>query len=112
MTLSEAVAEFEVLFEGVTHDERSQERKDVLVTWSGGQRQWGETATALYATEEDAISRWLETAKSVVSGGSLHWVTRPELLKFQITIADRIGQHRAVNGRFAVKSQFVVKIND
>lgn len=126
MLLSDAIAEFQSLFASVVVREKQQEDKDVPVTWSGGQRKSSETSAALYATKDLALEAWLNTAKSYasvfnfveVSGSGksrtqksavLEWVLKPELLEYQITIADRFGQHRLVNNRFAVKSQFVVK---
>lgn len=119
MLLSDAVNEFQSLFASVSTREKQQEDKGVLVTWSGGQRKSSETSAALYATKDLALEAWLVTARSYVWPDEtvamrlrrpvLEWVLKPELLEYQITIADRFGQHRLVNNRFAVKSQFVVK---
>lgn len=111
MLLSDAINEFQSMFASVSTREKQQEDKDVLVTWSGGQRKSSETSAALYATKDLALEAWLNVARSFATDRKavLEWVLKPELLEYQITIADRHGQHRLVNNRFAVKSQFVVK---
>ena len=111
MTLAEAVEKFQTEFESVSSRERQQESKDFDMVWSGGVRKWDETSAALYATKDAAVTEWLRTANSIVhtDANVLEWVLKPELLEFQITIADRQGRHRTVNNRFAVKSQFIVK---
>lgn len=111
MLLPGAQSEFESLFESVTSRKEQQVTKDLPVVWSGGQRAFEDTSAALYATKDLAIIEWLNTARSFATDRTavLEWVLKPELHEFQITIADRHGQHRVVSGRFAVKSQFVVK---
>lgn len=107
MTFEEAQKSFESKFSDVTHDEKQYGDKGLTVCWSGGTRTWEETSPALYATKEMAINMWLAEAEATkVEGTKLHWVLRPELLEYQITIADKMGRHRSVNNRFAVKSQF------
>ena len=111
MVLSDVVKEFESTFASTSSRERQQESKDFDMVWSGGVRKWDETSAALYATKDAAIEEWLRTANSIAHStiNVLEWVLKPELLEFQITIADRQGRHRTVNNRFAVKSQFIVK---
>ena len=113
MTLADAVEQFVSMFpeDTPTVDPKQQETKDLPVCWSGGTRAWDVAASpfALYATRDAAVAEWLSTAKSVVEGEQLHWVLKPVLLEFQVTIADSQGRHRAVGNRFAVKSQFTTK---
>ena len=109
MTLSDAVAQFESRFASVSSGVTQQYDPSLPVTWSGGRRDFPQPAWALYSTKDDAILAWLDTAVTFFHGGSLKWVVRPELLEFMITIADKNGAHRAVNNRFAVKSQFVTE---
>lgn len=111
MILSAAQSEFEALFSGAVV---VPEDKDLLVTWSGGQRRPSDTSAALYATQDLAIEAWLVTARSFVPTPKtvLEWVLKPELHEFQITVADRRGMHRLVANRYAVKSQFKVRVDD
>lgn len=106
MTLPDTIKEFEALFESVSSDPKQQFDRAIPVLWSGGPRSFDEVSPALYASKDTAITEWLAAAKSVKEGPVLKWVVKPELLEFQVTIADRLGRHRAVNNRFAVKSQF------
>ena len=106
MTLMQAILDFEQSFPEVTSDVRQQFDPSLPVLWSGGRRAFTDPAWALYANKDDAIVEWLAAAKSVSKGSKLKWVVRPELMEFMITIADKNGAHRAVNNRFAVKSQF------
>ena len=106
MTLSDAIEKFESKFDTVEADVKNQDDKELCVYWSGGKRSWSETSAALYATKEMAVEMWLDTVLSYVEGNTLKWVLKPELLEYQITIADKKGMHRAVGNRFAVKSQF------
>lgn len=106
MTLDDAVKDFESGFSAVSSGVTQQFDPALPVLWSGGPRAFNETSWALYAAKDSAIVDWLDAAKSVSDGNTLKWVVRPELMEFQITIADRLGRHRAVNNRFAVKSQF------
>lgn len=112
MTLSDAVALFEVGFASVTSDLKQQYDPAKPVLWSGGPRAFLETSPCLYAMRDAAVIEWLEAAKSVSEGSKLHWIVKPELMEFQITIADNLGRHRAVNNRFAVKSQFTTEGNN
>lgn len=106
MILSDAITEFESGFSSVVSDEKQQFDPAKPVLWSGGPRGFLDTSWALYAMKDAAVAEWFEAAKSVTEGSKLRWIVRPELLEFQITIADKLGRHRAVNNRFAVKSQF------
>ena len=108
MTLSEAVACFEAAFDAVSSDDKAQFVKDLPVQWSGGEKAFGEPAWALYSTTKDAIDAWANAVYGL-HGKSLKWIVRPELMEFQITIADKIGRHRAVSNRFAVRSQFTME---
>jgi hypothetical protein len=109
MTLTEAIALFEAKFSSVTTDDKAQYSKDHPVCWSGGIRSFSDSAWALYATRDAAILDWLDAALSMAESGTLRWLVRPELMEYIITISDQKGQHRVVNNRFAVKSQFVVQ---
>lgn len=110
MTLDDAVKEFQSLFSHVESGVTQQFDPKLPVQWSGGLRAFDQTSWALYALQDDAILAWLKFAKKSIPGSRrLKWIVRPELMEFQITIADRIGRHRAVNNRFAVKSQFVTE---
>ena len=110
MTLDDAIKQFEARFQSVTSGDRQLGDKELPVVWSGGVRTWAETSAALYASQETAILEWLRAAEDMLTGlkfpATLNWALKPELLEFQITIADRQGRHRQVNNRFAVKSQF------
>lgn len=106
MTLPDAILDFEQSFSAVSSSLTQQFDPSIPVLWSGGPRAFTETATALYAMRDAAVVNWLDAAKSVKEGSKLKWIVRPELLEFQITIADKNGSHRAVSNRFAVKSQF------
>ncbi len=106
MTLSDAIQSFESGFSSVSSDQKAQFDPAIPVLWSGGPRAFNETATCLYAMRDAAIQEWFDAAVSLKEGSKLKWIVRPELLEFQITIADKNGAHRAVSNRFAVKSQF------
>lgn len=114
MLLPTAAKEFESLFKSVSARTAQQLDKDLPVLWSGGQRRFEDTPAALYATQDLAIEAWLTAARSFATDRTavLEWVLKPELHEFQITIAGKHGEHRLVNNRFAVKSQFVVKEAD
>lgn len=106
MTLDQATKDFESSFSAITSAEKQQYERAFPILWSGGPRAFEEPSWALYASKDAAIVEWFEAAKSVVEGSNLKWLVKPELLEFQITIADKNGSHRVVNNRFAVKSQF------
>lgn len=112
MILADAQSKFESKFEEVTADDKQQGDKDLPVFWSGGKRGWEEPSAALYATKEMAVINWLDTVMSYAEGGNLKWILKPELIEYQITIADKLGRHRSVNNRFAVKSQFKMGAKD
>lgn len=63
----------------------------------------------LYLDKELAVKEWLATAKTMVTGTKLVWVAKPELVRFQITMADNKRGHRIVSDRWAVRSKFVVE---
>lgn len=116
--LEEAVQTFEKLFLGVKY--RAEHSKDIPICWSGGlTKDINAQPPVLYSDPEHAISSWRTWAmaawnEKIGEQGSaqprpvLEWTQRPELIEYQITIADKIGRHRMVNNRWAVKSQFQV----
>lgn len=106
MTLDDAVKDFESRFKSVSTDVKQQYDRTIPVLWSGGPRAFEEGSWALFAAKDAAVAEWLEAAKSIIEGSVLKWIVKPEILEFQITIADKIGRHRSVSNRFAVKSQF------
>lgn len=108
MTLDEAVNEFSSLFTSVVDGKPS---KEVIQICSGGVCPHGDVAPALFSNEERAIKAWLETAKANVPPGSteLEWVSNPELVKYQITMADMRQRHRVAGDRFTVKAQFLAR---
>src|SRR5579859_5900665 len=109
MTLEDAVKDFESEFASVRF---KPEHSQVPITWSGGVTGLTDPPPVLYSDPEHAISSWRGWASSPDFGPSrptkkvLVWVQSPELIEYQITIADRIGRHRMVNNRWAVRSQF------
>lgn len=116
MTLDAAIKEFEALFASVRS---APADTPISVIWSGGQRTADETAPALYATRDMALEAWVSTARSwacvdldlegtPLSAATLEWVLKPELIAYQITMADLKQRHRVVADRYAVKSQFRV----
>lgn len=107
MTLDEAVKELTADLSIV----EGKPSKEVIQVCSGGVCAQGDVAPALFSDEERAIKAWLETAKNKVPPDSkeLEWVSKPELVKYQITMADMKQRHRIAGDRFAVKSQFIVR---
>lgn len=107
MKLVEAIKEFESFFPNI---KAGEENKDLPKVCSGGLCGLGEVYPALYSSEERAIKSWLEVARANVPSKSttLEWLSKPELIKYQITMADMKRGHRLVSDRFVVKSQFMV----
>lgn len=115
MTLSAATKSFESVFKHVrygTEDTKS------LYQCSGGEIKSDGIQPALYATEELAVEAWGAMAKTWLEsridifedqGQTLEWGLQPELLDFQMTMADRHGAHRLVTKRYAVRSQMRMK---
>lgn len=113
MTLDEAVHDFSTLFKGAKY--HPAHSKEVPIIWSGGlTKDTNDYPPVLYSDKEYAISSWKTWAMAAwnekVDQGDLvlEWYQRPELIEYSITIADKLGRHRAVNNRWAVKSQFKV----
>lgn len=114
MSLDQAVRDFESKFAEVRT--RVEHSKDIPITWSGGLTGLTGDPPVLYADPDHAISSWKTWAMAAWNDGlskdkmnpSLEWTQRPELIEYQITIADKLGRHRAVHNRWAVKSQFQV----
>ncbi len=115
MTLDAATKDFESLFFAVkTRDDLSK----IMLVWSGGLTEFEAYSypPVLYSDQEHAISAWRpwamaarnEKFKTGEDKLVLEWFQRPELVEYQITIADKRGMHRAVKNRWAVKSQFQV----
>ena len=53
---------------------------------------------------------WLETALLAAKGAkTLRWAVTPELIKFQITMANLKSMHRVVNDRYTVRAKFMVE---
>ena len=112
-----AVAGFEKLFVKVC--KRDEHSKDIPICWSGGLTDISGQPPVLYSDPDHAVSSWKTWATAAWNdklreqdGATvppvLEWVQRPELIEYQITIADKLGRHRMVNNRWAVKSQFEV----
>lgn len=112
MNLNEAIHNFESKFEGrVVPATSIDETPDLPRVCSGGVIDKNELLPALYSSADLAIEAWLEQATSHAgyARAKLEWVLKPELLEFQITMADRLQRQRLVANRFAVKSQFKVE---
>lgn len=111
MTLDDAVKEFQALFDVV---EVGKPDKTLPIVCSGGMCSQEQPAPALFSEEERAITAWLETARKEVPLGSkkLEWLRKPEVIKYQITMADIRQRHRVAGDRFTVKSQFVARPKD
>lgn len=115
--LESAVSSFEKLFKSTRL--RAEHSKDIPLCWSGGLTNLSAQPPVLYSDPDHAISSWRTWAMSAYNEHLeqtspapslvLEWVQRPELIEYQITIADKIGRHRMVNNRWAVKSQFQVE---
>jgi len=105
MKLPAAVADFESLFSDVS---KSSERSQIDLVCSGGVVSHDSVMPALYSSAERAVVSWLSAATSQKppEHAKLEWFHYPELIEYQITIADRLQQHRLVGNRFAVKSQY------
>lgn len=112
MTLSEAIQSFEDNFEYVAYLQKLDEDPKLPLVCSGGVLEdvLG-VLPALYSSEELAAEAWSWTCHSMVEGSEnvLEWHYYPELVEFQMTMADRNGAHRLVTKRYAVKSQFKVE---
>lgn len=116
MTLDAVVKDFELLFFEVKT--RPEHNKDILLVWSGGLTPFEPLPypPVLYSDQEHAISAWRPWAQAArnekfKTGEDkliLEWFQRPELIEYQVTIADKHGMHRMVKNRWAVKSQFQV----
>lgn len=108
MTLAEAIAHFSSQFTTVVPAVSKEQTMDLFCVCSGGITNDKDILPALYSSQELAIDAWLESAifHAGYSRDKLEWIWKPELLEFQITIADRLQQQRLVANRFAVKSQF------
>lgn len=107
MTLLAAIDQFERSFTRVRT--RAAHDKTVPILWSGGLADFDKAAPVLYPSSELAVKYWLETAMASTNCFViLEWLQRPELMEFQITVADKIGRHRMVDNKFSVKSQFTV----
>lgn len=112
MTLDEAIRNLESKFEGrVAPATSTDEAPDLPRVCSGGVIDKDELFPALYSSKELAVEAWFEQATSHVgyARAKLQWVLKPELMEFQITMADRLQRQRLVANRFAVKSQFKVE---
>ena len=114
MELAPATKEFESLFEKVVQPPCSlTNTSDLLVICSGGTCAQEAPVPILYLDKELAVKEWLETAqeqaKLIANYSQLIWVSKPELVRFQITMADNKRGHRVVSDRWAVRSKFVVE---
>ena len=111
MNLKEAVKLFESAFQEITPPVNSDGDKAQLVWWSGGPTEFDSVAPALYTPESKAVQAWLTTVLSQLPSKcyKLEWILRPEIHKYQITMADQRQRQRLVSDRYTVKSQFVVK---
>ena len=111
MTLSAAIKSIETMFKSVRY---GTEDPKVPYLCSGGEMTDG-IQPGLYATEDLAVEAWLNFVRGTLrsyrmeDGPTLEWGLKPELLEFQMTMADRNGGHRLVTKRYAVKSQVRVK---
>lgn len=123
MVLSEAIKFFEGRFASVVPSTRVDEDPSLPLVCSGGELSDVKgVMPALYSSESLAVEAWLAVAEehvrladigrpgaAVCSDLILQWIYRPELLEFQMTMADRNNSHRLVTKRYAVKSQMRVK---
>lgn len=108
MTLQDAVRDFESKFEEVVRSYTV--KSEVDLTCSGGKVPFDAVVPALYSSVERAVIAWRSCATSqhYPFCARLEWFQEPELIEYQVTIADRRQMHRLVNPRFAVKSQFTI----
>lgn len=110
MTLPEAKQFIECHFASVASLDRRDPDPSLPLVCSGGEIDVKGVMPALYATEELAIRAWREEAdKKSNMFSDLEWVFGPELLDFQMTMADRNQSHRLVTKRYAVRSQMRIK---
>lgn len=110
MDLSAATTEFQSLFISVIQPPCAiPDTSQLPVVCSGGTCAQEAPVPILYLDKELAVKEWLVTAKSVSKGSKLIWVSKPELVRFQITMADNKRGHRIVSDRWAVRSKFVVE---
>jgi hypothetical protein len=114
-TLAEATKTVESML-GHRGGKRDPELRDnVQDVCSGGIRQKGGVHPALYASEEDAIDAWRRAAQALAedyhsdfSPLRFNWIEKPDLRRFQMTMADLKSQHRVVTDRFAVESRIAI----
>lgn len=111
MDLSEACLKFEKLFEEIHQPEQfiMTDTSQLECVCSGSTCAQDKPVPILYLDKIQAVEAWLETASIRATAGILRWVSKPELIKFQITMADNKRGHRVVNDRYAVRSKFVVE---
>lgn len=107
MPLPEVVTSFEARFETV-RTKMDHNKSIIPITWSGGTTEFAAQPPVLYSDPEHAISSWAALVNRDVEGSVLEWFQKPELIEYQVTIADKLGRHRVVNNRWAVKSQYQV----
>lgn len=110
MELKEAVVEFEKAFASVEPAKAFpvEQIAGLTYVYSGGTCAEGEPVPILYLNKEQAVDAWLSTARQHAGKATkLRWVVLPELVKFQITMADLKQRHRVVNDRWVVRSKFV-----
>lgn len=111
MDLVTATRNFEKLFKEVRSPvKKGEDTSKIKHVCSGGTCAQDEPVPILYLDREKAIDEWLETASGMVGESTvLQWIDLPELVRFQITMADHKRGHRVVNDRFAVRAKFTVE---
>jgi len=109
MDLVAATREFESKFDTV-ESTKLTDTSHLDVVCSGGTCAENAPVPILYLEKEQAVKDWLTTATEKAGTAKvLKWVTKPELVKFQITMADNKRGHRVVSDRYAVRSKFIAE---
>ena len=107
--IEQATKDFEAMFESVRSRENLDGDLKLPYYYSGGICSHEEVAPALFSSSERAIKSWIDTVfPSASSYDTLEWVYKPELVSYQMTMADMKQRQRVVSNRYTVKSQFVV----
>lgn len=110
MDLQSAVTGVETKCAAVLPLEKGTKVDHLHVVCSGGTCANNEPVPILYLDKGKAIEEWFNTAIAMVSADStLRWVDKPELVRFQITMADNKRGHRVVSDRYAVRSKFIIE---
>jgi hypothetical protein len=107
--IDQATKDFESQFASVRSRENNDGDDKLPYYYSGGICSSDEVAPALFSSSDRAIESWIDTVFPCASSYDvLEWVLKPELVSYQMTMADMKQRHRVVSNRYCVKAQFVV----